>query len=196
MFKAQEEGCMREPFGSLNKNENSVLNITLDIYNKMIKYNTELLLHLKNKYNAQLTGSEYLILNRDSNITYICACGKECSKTFRSILRCNGMICRKCSDRKKIKKIRTSNYNKKRTVYTKQKLIQYCTKFNFIPTVVCGKEIKQLDDIPEDITRRQNLSGMCKNCNILFTKTIRTLVERSIPWCYSCIRECKKEDVM
>ena len=72
----------------------------------MIKYNTELLYNLKDKYNAQLTGNEYLIVNRDSNITYVCACGKECSKTFRSILRCNGMICRRCSNKQKIRKIR------------------------------------------------------------------------------------------
>ena len=157
----------------------------------MIKYDTELLYELKNKYNAQLIGGEYdyLIVNRDSNIKYKCNCGRECSKTFRSIVRCNGMVCRKCSNKKKIHKIRTSPYNRSRTVYTKQFFTKYCAKYNFVPIKVHNTDISTLEDIPDDITRKQSISGRCKKCDGLFTKTIRTLVERSIPWCYACIRE-------
>lgn len=158
----------------------------------MLKYTTELLLHFKNKYNAQLIGSEYLIVNRDTNIKYICACGTECSKAFRSIVRCNGMVCRQCSNKQKIKKIRKSTYNRNRTIYTKQRVIQYCNKHNFMPISINGKELKTIDDVPEDVTRKQSLTGYCKHCGSTFTKTIRVLVERSMPWCYSCIREREK----
>ena len=60
------------------------------------RFSPELLDYLIKRDNAILKG-EYKILNRDSQIEFICFCGNEYKKPFRSIVEKAGALCKKCT---------------------------------------------------------------------------------------------------
>ena len=65
-------------------------------------FNNELLIETIQKYSATLIG-EYLCINRETNIKFICNCGKEYVKKFRAIVEHSGAYCKECTKNNKIK---------------------------------------------------------------------------------------------
>lgn len=65
-------------------------------------FNTRLLDENIHKYSAILIG-EYSNLNRDSNIEFVCICGKKYIKKFRAIIDHSGAYCKDCTRDNKIK---------------------------------------------------------------------------------------------
>ena len=76
-----------------------------------VRYNRELLDSCIERDSASLVG-EYEKLNRDSNIKFICSCGKEGEKGFGSVYRKGGLYCNECSTINKSKKIKQTNLEK------------------------------------------------------------------------------------
>lgn len=110
-----------------------------------IIYNESLLKNAINTSNAILIGT-YENLNRDININFICKCGKESIKTFRSIYNI-GAICRKCTslsqiDKKRITEIKLYGVdNAMKLPEFKEKLKQSIIKKYGVEYALQNKEI-------------------------------------------------------
>ncbi len=78
----------------------------------MIVYDSKLLTEVLSRYNATLKGT-YNKLTIDTSINYICKCGTEHTKSFRSIVKWGGALCKTCCNKiqnEKAKKTFIENY--------------------------------------------------------------------------------------
>ena len=87
-----------------------------------IIYNNTLLSSISERDNARIIGT-YENISIKSKITYICKCGKEYTKPFRTIVNRNGLICKVCTVILQIENVKATNLLKYGTEYTFQSKI-------------------------------------------------------------------------
>lgn len=116
-------------FSNISDKGGAICNISCPQKKKpMTVYDNKLLSEVLTKDSAILKGS-YDKLSIDTSINYICKCGNEHTKSFRSILKWGGALCKSCCNRKQNEKAKDT-FIKNYGVYNPQqnKDIQEKTK--------------------------------------------------------------------
>lgn len=121
-------GCESEKkFRCIADNSGAICNISCPNSKKpCIIYNNTLLSSISERDNAKIIG-KYENISIASKITYICKCGKEYTKPFRTIVNRNGLICKVCTVLLQIENVKATN------------LLKYGTEFTFQSKIVKDK---------------------------------------------------------
>lgn len=98
---------------------NSIILVGMTDKKVFIRFDKLLLEECIKRDGATLLGS-YDKLTIDSIINYLCKCSNKHSKSFRSIVKCNGALCKSCSLIKRSEKTQATNIERYGTSHTFQ----------------------------------------------------------------------------
>ena len=166
---------------------------------KKIRFNKELLNYGlrrdETKINEKVfSDSTNFILNRETRIKFICKCGEEGEKKFRTAIMFGGFYCVNCTNFNRVKKIKNINCQKNNNKKILQEMIE---KENIkIHSITINKVIKKEEEIKiennniksiKKIIKSDIIKGECKECKLLFEKSLKYLIKNG-PICYKCCK--------
>jgi hypothetical protein len=180
---------------------------------KKIRFNKELLNYGLRRDEAKInekvfSDSTNFILNRETRIKFICKCGEEGEKKFRTAIMFGGFYCVNCTNFNRVKKIKNINSQKNNNKKILQEMIE---KENIkihsitINKVINGRRALRSDQrsetVKEEEIKIENnniksikkiiksdiIKGECKECKLLFEKSLKYLIKNG-PICYKCCK--------
>tara|TARA_B000000565_G_C23776505_1_gene374232 strand:- start:36 stop:2522 length:2487 start_codon:yes stop_codon:yes gene_type:complete len=186
--KSSEE----DKIGNINVNQNSngrILKINYPSNRRRPenpKWGVKLLFEFKDLHNLELIGDykdplgdEYLIVGK----CIAQGCNNTFSRRFRSMVTDDNCLCTEHS------KIRAAQkrYEKRAKVYTKTSLIKY----------VQDNNITLVEEYGDHLTRDTHIRGICThpNCNNIFDRTFRMMIERNLSLCEEHTKSEKKDKI-